>query len=232
MSKKILITQSNYIPWKGYFDAINTVDEFVIYDDMQYTKRDWRNRNMIKTPSGLFWLSIPVEVKGKYFQKINETVVIDSNWGKKHWATITQFYAKARCFKETREIVEGFYLNMEENRLSFINQAFIARINEFLGINTIIRRSEEFVLHEDKNQRLVDICVDAGATDYFTGPAAKDYMDESLFEKANINVHYFDYNNYPEYEQLYPPFEHGVSILDLIFNCGSESHLYMKTFNN
>ena len=79
MEKKVLITQSNYIPWKGYFSAISKVDVFVVYDEMQYTKRDWRNRNLIKTPNGLKWLSIPVEVKGKYFQKINETKVSDKN---------------------------------------------------------------------------------------------------------------------------------------------------------
>jgi hypothetical protein len=227
-----MITQSNYIPWKGYFDAINTVDEFVIYDDMQYTKRDWRNRNKIKTPGGLFWLSIPVEVKGKYFQKINETLVSDPQWGKKHWATITQFYAKAKHFHETKTVFEDLFLDMEETRLSHINQKFLQRINDYLGIKTPMRRSEEFTLHEDKNQRLVDICKTLGATDYYTGPAAKDYMDEALFENENIRVHYFNYDNYPEYEQLYPPFEHSVTILDLIFNCGKNFKPYMKSFNN
>ena len=232
MSKKIMITQSNYIPWKGYFDSINTVDEWVIYDDMQYTKRDWRNRNMIKTPNGLHWLTIPVEVKGKYFQKINETKVNDPDWGKKHWATLRQFYAKATNFAETKDLFEELYLNSEETRLSFINQAFIERINGFLGIQTTTRRSEEFVLGEDKSQRLVNICKDAGATDYYSGPAAKEYMDEGLFARENIRVHYFDYSGYPEYEQLYPPFEHGVSILDLIFNTGNDCKKYMKSFQS
>ena len=83
-SKKVAISQSNYIPWKGYFDNIALVDEFVLYDEMQYTKRDWRNRNKLKTNQGLKWLTIPVEVKGKYYQKINETRISDRNWNVKH----------------------------------------------------------------------------------------------------------------------------------------------------
>ena len=98
--KKVLITQSNYIPWKGYFDAIAIADEFVVYDDMQYTRRDWRNRNLIKTKNGLEWLTIPVEVKGKYFQKIRDTKISDPKWAIKHWSIISQNYAKAKYFNE------------------------------------------------------------------------------------------------------------------------------------
>jgi len=105
--KKVAILQSNYIPWKGYFDMIGLVDEFILYDDMQYTRRDWRNRNKIKTPNGLAWLTIPVEVKGKYFQKINETIISEPQWAKDHWATIKQFYSKARFFKDYKDIFEN-----------------------------------------------------------------------------------------------------------------------------
>ena len=97
--KKVAISQSNYIPWKGYFDLINKVDEFILYDDAQFTRRDWRNRNKIKTLNGLQWLTIPVDVKGKYFQKIKETKISDKNWGMNHWQQIKQNYSKARHFK-------------------------------------------------------------------------------------------------------------------------------------
>ena len=96
--KKLAIVQSNYIPWKGYFDMINMVDEFILYDDCQFTKRDWRNRNKIKTPNGSQWLTIPVDVKGKYQQKIKDTVVSDPEWSKKHWTAITHNYCKASFF--------------------------------------------------------------------------------------------------------------------------------------
>src|ERR1700759_1995113 len=97
---RIAISQSNYIPWKGYFDLINSVDEFVLYDDVQYTRRDWRNRNLIKTPQGLQWLTIPVSVKGKFTQKINETVVTDLSWPTRHWRTLIGNYSHAAHFDD------------------------------------------------------------------------------------------------------------------------------------
>src|SRR5262245_47310638 len=107
--KRVAIVQSNYIPWKGYFDLINSVDEFVLFDDVQYTRRDWRNRNKIKTPQGLLWLTIPVEVKGKFQQKIHDTRVSDLRWQTKHWQSIAQAYGKARYFAEYRECFENLY---------------------------------------------------------------------------------------------------------------------------
>lgn len=230
MSKSILITQSNYIPWKGYFDNINSVDEFVVYDDMQYTKRDWRNRNQIKTPQGLLWLTVPVEVKGKFFQKINETQVSEIKWGEKHWKTIVANYSKAPYFKNYKDVFESLYRNESLNNITNINIAFIKAINSILNITTKITDSRDFDLAEGKTERLVDLCKKCNATDYYTGPAAKDYMDEQLFLNEQINVHYFDYSNYPIYTQLFGEFSHYVSILDLIFNTGENSKTYMKTF--
>lgn len=230
MSKSILITQSNYIPWKGYFDNINSVDEFVVYDDMQYTKRDWRNRNQIKTPQGLLWLTIPVEVKGKFLQKINETQVSEKNWGEKHWKTIVANYSKAPYFKNYKDIFESLYKDESLDNVTSINVSFIKAINSILGIKTKITDSREFVLAEGKTERLVDICKKCNATDYYTGPAAKDYMDEQLFLDENVNIHYFDYSNYKEYPQLFGEFSHYVSILDLIFNTGENAKNCMKTF--
>ena len=229
-SKKIIITQSNYIPWKGYFDAINTVDQFIIYDDMQFTRRDWRNRNKIKTANGLLWLTIPVEVKGKYFQKINETVVSDTDWGKQHWKTIHSNYNKSPFFKLYQERFEEFYFHNNKKRLTDVNHALISIINKILGISTEISFSSDFDLVEGKTERLVDLCKKVGATDYYSGPAAKDYMNESLFDAENIKVHYFDYTGYPEYKQLYGEFAHGVSIIDLLFNEGENGGNFMKSF--
>ena len=106
-SKRVAIVQSNYIPWKGYFDLINSVDEFVLFDDMQYTRRDWRNRNKIKTPQGLKWLSIPVKVKGKYYQKINETKIEKRDWANKHWKTISMNYRDSPHFKKFENEIGG-----------------------------------------------------------------------------------------------------------------------------
>ena len=228
--KKVAILQSNYIPWKGYFDLINMVDEFILYDDMQYTKRDWRNRNKIKTPQGLKWLSIPVEVKGKYFQKINETKISEKDWAKKHWQQIKQNYSRSKYFKDYKDVFEELYMKYDEEYLSQINYKFISTINEILGITTKIRWSSEFELVDGQTEKLLGICKDCNADVYISGPAAKDYFDEDSAKKENIKVEWMDYSGYEEYEQQHPPFEHGVSILDLIFNEGPHAIEFMKSF--
>ncbi len=230
MIKNVIITQSNYIPWKGYFDAINIADEFIVYDDMQYTRRDWRNRNKIKTANGLQWLTIPVEVKGKYTQKINETRVADANWGEKHWKSIEMSYSKAPFFSETAEKLEPLFMHPVSDMLTEINKSLLERICSILSIKTRIRDSRDFKLTEGKTERLVDLCLQVGANNYYSGPAAKSYMDESLFTKKQIEVHYFDYSNYPEYKQLNGDFTHEVSILDLLFNEGPNANGFMKSF--
>lgn len=230
MGKKVAIVQSNYIPWKGYFDLINFADEFILYDDVQYTKRDWRNRNKIKTPDGLMWLTIPVEVKGKYFQKINETVISDPRWYQKHWKAIVHNYSNAQYFSEYREIFEDLYLSSNERYLSQVNYRFLSVICKFLGIDTKLLWSTDYNLAGGKTERLVSLCKQAKATEYLSGPAAKDYVDEELFRNEGMVLRYMDYSGYPEYNQLFPPFKHQVSIIDLIFNEGPDATKYMKSF--
>ena len=229
--KKIAILQSNYIPWKGYFDLINMADELILYDDMQYTRRDWRNRNKIKTSSGLKWLTVPVEVKGKYFQKINETKIIDKEWAKKHWQQLKQNYCKSKYFNDYKNIFEELYVSCDKEYLSQINYKFIILINGLLNITTKIRWSSEFDLVEGRTEKLLGICKDCNADTYISGPAAKDYFDEELAKKENIKVEWMSYDGYKEYKQLYPPFEHGVTILDLIFNEGDNTKFFMKSFD-
>ena len=230
--KKIAILQSNYIPWKGYFDLINSVDEFVLFDDMQFTKRDWRNRNKIKSPSGLLWLTIPVKVKGNYYQKISETETRDNVWREQHWKSITHNYSRSRFFNEFKDLFQNLYLGQSETSLSMINYHFLIEICRLLGISTQISWSKEYKsVSGKKTERLVEICKQAGATEYLSGPAAEDYIIRNLFERENIQVKYISYTEYPEYTQLYPPFEHGVSILDLIFNEGNHAYKFMKSFS-
>jgi hypothetical protein len=230
MSKTIAVVQSNYVPWRGYFDLINSVDEFILYDDVQYTIRDWRNRNIIKTQNGPRWLTIPVEVKGKYFQKIKDTVISDTTWGRKHWASIIHNYSRAKYFLIYRELFKDLYLRSEDKLLSQINYRFIIAICQILGIRTTISRSMDYNLVGDKTDRLVHLCKQAGATAYLSGPSAKAYLDEDVFRNEGIAVAYIDYSGYPEYRQLYPPFEPSVTIIDLIFNEGPSATGYMKSF--
>jgi hypothetical protein len=229
MTRKIAILQSNYIPWKGYFDIIASVDEFILYDDMQYTRRDWRNRNQIKTQKGLQWLTIPVQIKGKYFQTIRETVISDPSWTNSHWRTLQQHYRKAPYFRMFHDVLEELYCGCRETCLSFINYRFIKSLCELLHIPTKLTWSWDYGITPGKTERLVDLCRKAKATEYLSGPGAKGYIQPELFAQAGIKLTFMDYSEYPEYPQLYPPFEHAVSILDLLFNTGLEARKYMKS---
>jgi WbqC-like protein family len=226
--KKIAILQSNYIPWKGYFDMIAAVDQFILYDDMQYTRRDWRNRNQIKTPHGVQWLTIPVNVKGKYHQTIRETVVEGDQWASDHWKTLSQNYRRAPFFDEIAAWVEPLYLDNPPTHLSQLNRLFIEAICAYLGIKTVVSNSWDYPLAEGKSERLAELCVSAGASEYISGPAAKAYIDEAAFASRGIKLTWFDYAGYPEYPQLWGTFTHGVSILDLLFNCGKDAPRYMR----
>ncbi len=226
--KKVAILQSNYIPWKGYFDMIAAVDEFILYDDMQYTRRDWRNRNQIKTPQGVQWLTVPVQAKGKYHQKIKDTELNGSDWAATHWNTLTQNYRRADHYDEIATWLEPLYLNGVYTHLSQLNRCFIEAVCDYLNINTVISNSWDYELHEGKSERLADLCAQAGGTEYISGPAAKDYIEESVFTDQGIKLTWFDYSDYPEHPQLWGDFTHGVTILDLLFNCGKDTSNYMK----
>lgn len=227
-NKKIAILQSAYIPWKGYFDLIGAVDEFVIYDDMQYTRRDWRNRNQIKTPTGVQWLTVPVENKGKYLQKICETRLDGDAWREQHWKTLCQYYRRAPHFAAVAERIEPLYRQRSYTHLSQLNRTLLQQVCDMLELRTTISASMDLALIEGKTERLVDVCRQKQANVYISGPAARDYIDPALFEAAGIELQWFDYAGYPEYPQLWGPFVHQVSILDLLFNCGDAAPKYMK----
>jgi transposase len=222
----VSILQSNYIPWKGYFDIIAKSDVFVIYDEVQFTKNDWRNRNLIKTQKRLEWLSIPVRQENLH-QKIFEIEILQGNWFKKHKSTLQTNYGKAPYFKKYKDIFFEIY-DFPTTNLSEINRLFIEKICVILAIETKIIDSRELNLQGDKVERLIDACKKLKATKYLSGPAAKNYINEDLFNENNIELEWMDYSNYKEYNQLYPPFEHGVSILDLIFNEGPSARSFLK----
>lgn len=227
--KRVAILQSNYIPWKGYFDFIESVDAFVLYDEMQYTRRDWRNRNKIKTKDGTKWLTVPVSVKGKYLQKISETAIDDPHWAADHLVQLRHAYARAPHFRSVWPWLEDLYVRAPATTISAVNVHFLRAICERLEIATPLLISSDFELLEGKTERLVGICSDLGATEYVSGPAAKDYVERSLFESAGIALRWKSYAGYPVYPQLGEPFEPGVTILDLFFNLGDETRAYLHS---
>lgn len=230
VGKTVAIVQSCYIPWKGYFDLIQSADAFVLYDDVQYTRRDWRNRNRIKTSRGSHWLTIPVHVKGRYHQRICEVTISDSGWALQHWKSIRHAYARAPYFTRYAEELEALYRDCDDTSLSAINERFLRAMCAWIGITTPILRSDTFTLPDDRTDRLIEICRQMNATHYLSGPSAKVYIDETRFSDAGIGVIWMDYGGYPEYPQLYSPFIHEVSALDLLLNTGPDAPRYMNAF--
>lgn len=223
---KVVVIQSNYIPWKGYFDIIHEADVFFFYDDVQYTKNDWRNRNKIKTPGGTKWLTVPVGFN--LGDLISDIKLEDNDWQKKHWMTLEQFYSQAPHFDLYCEFFKEVYLEMKWDKLSDLNQFLIKTISQrFLGMDTEFRDSRELNPIGKKADRVMDLLKKAGADIYISGPSAKNYIAEDTFKEARIKLEYKDYSGYPEYSQFHPPFNHYVTILDLLFHTGPEAPYYI-----
>lgn len=228
--KKAAIIQSGYLPWKGYFDIIHEVDVFVFLEDVQYTKRDWRNRNKIKTPDGIKWIYVPV-ISG-INQRIYETKIDYSiDWREKHKKTIHHFHAACEYYDSYKDEIFEIYNNTYET-ISELNIFAIKKISDLLGIKTTFIKSKDLSTSGTKDDKLIEICQKIGADYYLSGPAAKDYIVKSKFEKAGIELKYKDYSGYPEYNQLWGEFDHYVSIIDLIFNCGEKAPYYIWRWKN
>jgi hypothetical protein len=224
--KTVVVLQSNYIPWKGYFDLIHDADLFIFHDDVQYTKNDWRNRNKIKTPKGAEWITIPVGTNER--RLICEVTITDPGWQAKHWRVITQHYAASPYFARYRPFFEEVYRGRTWTSLSDLNQFLIRSIaRDILHIDTLFADSREYALSSRKLERLLELVTKAGAQRYLSGPTCRDYIDPARFAQAGVVLAWKDYSGYPEYLQRYPPFEHSVSILDLIFNVGPHASSYI-----
>ena len=219
--KTASIVQSSYLPWKGYFDLIRDADIFIFYDDIQYTKNDWRNRNRIKGPNGAFWLTIPVP-KNSVNLKINEVVIENSEWQKKHLKSIRECYSGAKFFDEYFPFFEDFYARNQWRFLSEMNQVLIKQISAWLGLTTPFAASSDFDLAGQKTDRLIQLLQQVGAEQYVSGPSAKAYLEEEKFLRAGIRLLYKNYD-YPMYPQLRGKFVHEVSIIDLLFNTGDQA---------
>jgi hypothetical protein len=224
--KRVAIVQSSYIPWKGYFDLIRSVDAFILLDDVQFTRRDWRSRNQIKTRHGVAWLTIPVLTRGRYSQLVQETMTSDPDWARRHWKTLRASYRKTPYFDRYADRLSALY-ERSSTRLSEINYTFIMAICETLGIATPITWSSDYHAGHMRNERLIDLCRAVGATEYLSGPSARNYLDVAAFGAAGITVQFADYSRYPEYPQPHGPFEHHVSVLDLLFCTGPRALEFM-----
>lgn len=227
--KRVVVLQSNYLPWKGYFDLIRRADLLIFYDDTQYTKNDWRNRNRIKTSRGVEWLTIPCG-RHHMHRLIHDVRPVGNEWQRSHWDRIRMSYRFAPYFGMYRDFFESFYRAHDWTNLSELNQYLITTIGRaFLGIQTPILRSTDFHLVGSKEERLVHMLVQSGATRYLSGPTGRQFLRMEPFERAGIRVEWMDYSGYRPYPQLYPPFVHEVSVIDLLFQEGPGAAQYLES---
>ena len=232
--KTIVILQSNYIPWKGYFDLLAAADEFLIFDEVQFTRRDWRNRNKVIVAGKPHWLSIPVQSKGKYEAPIDTMEVSDGIWAEKHWHTIALNYHRAPYFKTIEAcLAPGYQQSSKLTLLTEINELFLRTIAGILGITTPILRANIVPrTATDPTERLLEICQARGATTYISGPAAKAYLNPVMFKEAGVDLCFANYSGYPVYDQGGAEFEHGVSMIDTLMRCGPGARDHLKSLRD
>ncbi len=227
--KVISIIQPSFLPWRGYFQIISQSDGFVFYDDVQYDKHGWRNRNQIKTASGPQWITVPVLSKGKSEQPIFAAQIDNtSQWGKKIIKSVAVSYKKAAYFDLYFEWFSKI-LNQKWESISALNIQLTKEISYFLEIKTAFYLSSELKIpHGDPTQRLVEICKSFSANTYVSGPSAKAYIGNGeKFTKAGVHLEYASYQM-PPYTQLFGPFFPTASIIDLLFNEGPNSKEFLK----
>lgn len=214
------IIQSSFIPWKGYFDIIHDADVFVFLEDVQYTQRDWRSRNRIKTPGGVKWLSVPVF--GGIGQQIWQARIYGKEWAEKHKKTIHHSYAASPYYESYKDDILSIF-DAGCTTLSELNMRAIGKISRLLGIRTKMIDSRDLWAFGRKDDKLINICQRLGVDEYLSGPSAQAYICPEKFDKEGIRLKYKSYDGYPEYRQLWGGFEHYVSVIDLIFNCGDRA---------
>jgi hypothetical protein len=229
----VVILQPSYIPWRGYFDQIRRADLFIFYDDVQYDKYGWRNRNQIKTSQGKQWLTIPVHSKGvtKGIPIMDVQIDWSKHWAKKHLNALTFSYAKAPFFASFSPWLTSVYERKDKFLANFTIDTTV-ELADILGItNTKFMRSSEMPgIHGQKTDRLIQILQCVGATHYISGPSARDYIEPEKFEEAGIALEFIQYH-YPEYPQLHPPYDPFVTILDLLFMVGKDAGAYLDEAN-
>jgi hypothetical protein len=220
--KTLVVLQPGYLPWLGFFDQLLRSDVFVYYDDVQFDKEGWRNRNRIKSVSGPMWLTVPVLHTGRHGQRIMDVEINnDPPWPKKHLASIWQSYAKApfrdRYYPELEAVLKAPHHSLAE-----LDIAIVELMCRWLGIERRLERSSRLGIGGEQSSRLLNLCKHFGADRYVSGDAAKDYLDVPLFEDNGVQVEWQSYQH-PSYQQLHGDFVPYLSTLDLIFNMGPES---------
>lgn len=212
---RVAAVQSCYVPWLGYFELISKCDLFILLDDVQFTRRDWRNRNKIRTKQGDRWLTIPLKQSGNFDARIDEMVVSDPLWMKRHFDILAYNYRTAAGWSRYADELEWCYLDTPAD-LSGINRRFLELGMRWLGIGTPLAWSTDYDSGGTKSAKLVDLCRACGATCYLSGPAAKAYLDEPLFNANGISVEWMAYHDWPRLSFLHVLFTSGQDALSIL----------------
>lgn len=220
----IAIHQPEFMPWLGFFHKMGNVDQYVVFDHVQFKKRYFENRNKIKNGDDAAWVSLPVISKGRYLQPINQVEVDNASaWQRKLWEQVRHAYSRARYFSEYAPGIEAIILGGSYNLLIDFNLAFIEWFRKVLEIRAPMVFSSSLGVDEFKaNNLIMEICLRMGAKKYLCGPSGKDYLKLDDFAAAGVDLEWqsFIHPVYPQKGKKFIPF---LSTLDLVFNCGPES---------
>lgn len=228
----VLITQSNYLPWRGWYAIARLTDILVYLDDVQFTRRDWRNRNLIADERGPKWLTVPLQNSGNYHSFICNMVISESDWWQKHLKLLDQAYGKFESYESLRSELSSVFESLDGIKsLSEINRLLNEWVFSTLKIKTYVRDSREFPSSQRKTARLIEICQALGATDYISGPAARAYLDESQFETNSINVKWIDYSKLPPVEVPQLPGQE-LSIFHFLATTERSKVIHLSSFNS
>ncbi len=229
MSKIIGVHQPNYIPWPGFFYKVIKSDVFVFLDNVQFSRRSFTHRNRVKgSQSNTIWLTVPVYKKGMFYQKINEVMINKTEkWQKKHFGTLLMNYANAPFFHYYRDRLQGIYAEGWERLVDFNIELLKFTMKE-LKIKKEIYSASQLNVKGRKTELLISIIKELGGDTYLSGAGGRNYLDEDMFKKEKISVRYYQYGSFV-YPQLWGKFIPNLSILDLLFNCGSEARNMIET---
>jgi len=218
----ISVHQPQYLPWLGYFHKMYEADAFVFLDNVQYKKREYQNRNRIRTKTGEIWLTVPVLKDIDPYPNILSVRIDNSQkWQKKHWRAIYINYSPTPFFKKYSGFFEDIY-KKEWKTLAELNIYIIRYIARSLGIDRPIYLESQLNIEVKNTRRIIGICKALKADTYLSGVGGKNYLDEKQFDLERIKLIYQDFNH-PRYPQRYKPFIPFMSIIDLMFNCGEDS---------
>jgi len=223
----LMVSQSNYLPWKGYFDLLRRADLLVLLDNVQFTRRDWRSRNLIKTPNGVQWLTVPVRTPSGRRTSVSEAEISDPAWARSHLRAFELSYKRTPHFQAVYGLLEECLL-YGESLLSDLNERVLRAMCNFMDLEVDIQTSRGPVDEIDPSERILNLVRRRGGTRYVSGPAARAYLDSAMFSEAGVEVEFFEYPIYPEYRQVWPPFRHDVSMVDTLFHLGRDWRLALE----